>query len=60
MHENHVMHRDIKGPNILLTITGEVKLIDYGKLENKQKSAYTSGMRLLQHLPILLNKLFLI
>lgn len=30
LHENHVMHRDVRGTNILLTKLGEVKLVDFG------------------------------
>ncbi|ESO82465.1 hypothetical protein LOTGIDRAFT_134504 [Lottia gigantea] len=30
LHDNNVMHRDVKGNNILLTTAGQVKLLDFG------------------------------
>ncbi|KAJ8320835.1 hypothetical protein KUTeg_002422 [Tegillarca granosa] len=29
LHKNHVMHRDVKGHNILITNSGDIKLVDF-------------------------------
>jgi len=42
LHENNIIHRDIRGSNILMTKEGEIKLCDYG-LSRDLKS--TNGKR---------------
>ena len=32
LHKEHVMHRDIKGQNVLLTRQAHIRLVDFGKI----------------------------
>lgn len=44
LHENNVMHRDVRGSNIVLTRDGEVKLVDFGlsrMVQNEMGKRYT-------------------
>lgn len=44
MHDRHILHRDIKSDNILVSSTGSIKLADFGyatqlTVENKRRQS---------------------
>ncbi|CAF1207027.1 unnamed protein product [Didymodactylos carnosus] len=45
LHENNVVHRDIKGKNIMLDINGNIKLIDFGCAKRLKKNQNTHSVR---------------
>ncbi|UJR26945.1 hypothetical protein I4U23_008253 [Adineta vaga] len=45
LHENNVVHRDIKGKNIMLDVDGNIKLIDFGCAKRLKQNQNTHSMR---------------
>ncbi len=41
LHHKHIMHRDIKGANILVNRLGQLKIADFGLARAKQTDRYT-------------------
>lgn len=41
LHENGVVHRDIKSHNVMMTVTGDIKLIDFGLVADVKKGIST-------------------
>lgn len=43
LHSNHVIHRDVRGKNVLITAEGEVKLCDFGLARDVKSTVGRTG-----------------